>query len=180
MAVTVRRITLWRRDVDNRPGALAQVLEPLASTGTDLQVAMGFRIPGQESRAVLELAPVEGRAIGAAERAGLSRSDIPTLVVEGDNTPGLGLHQSRALAGAGINIAFLIAQVLGRRVSAVFGFETPADADRAAAVLKRVMPAVAARKRARPATGKKAAPKKAARKSTARKKAARRTGRRGR
>ena len=31
MAVSVNRITLWRIDVENRPGVLAGTLEPLAS-----------------------------------------------------------------------------------------------------------------------------------------------------
>lgn len=167
MAVTVRKVTLWRRDIDNRPGALARVLEPLAGAGTDLQIAMAYRIPGQESRAVLELAPVSGRrATAAAEAAGLSPSAIPTLVVEGDNARSVGLGQSRALAEAGINIAFLIAQVLGRRFSAVYGFETQQDADRAATLLKRAAPA----SRARTA----AARKPAARKTATRKRSKRR------
>ena len=140
--VTIRKVTLWRRDLDNRPGALAGVLEPLAAAGADLQVAMGYRIPGQESRAVVELAPVTGRrAAAAAEAAGLAPSPIPTVVVEGDNAPSVGLAQSRALGAAGINIAFLIALALGRRYSAVFGFETQADADRAVTLLRRAIPA---------------------------------------
>ncbi|HET8646689.1 MAG TPA: hypothetical protein VFO85_14440, partial [Vicinamibacteria bacterium] len=144
---TVRKVTLWRRDLDNRPGALAQVLAPLAGAGADLQIAMGYRIPGQESRAVLELAPVSGnRAMDAARESGLGPSDIPTLVVEGDNAAGVGLAQSRALGEAGINVAFLIAQVMGRRFSAVYGFATTEDANRAAALLKRAAPA--ARKKA--------------------------------
>jgi hypothetical protein len=172
MAITVRRVTLWRREVDNRPGALARVLEPLAEAGADLQVAMGYRIPGQESRAVLELAPVSGRkATTAAESSGLSPSDIPTLVVEGDDAPGVGLAQSRALAQAGLNVAFLIAQVMGRRYTAVYGFESSADADRAAALLKRASAAPARRKTAaRRNTGR----RKTARGKTARGKTARR------
>ena len=38
---------------------------------------------------------------------------------------------ARALADAGINLVFLVAQVVGRRYSAVFGFESAVDADRA-------------------------------------------------
>jgi hypothetical protein len=120
---------------------------------------MGYRIPGQESRAVVELAPVTGRrASAAAAAAGLAPSPIPTVVVEGDDAPSVGLAQSRALAAAGINIAFLIAQALGRRYSAVFGFETQADADRAVALLKRATPArkpAPRKKPARKATGRK-------------------------
>lgn len=141
MAITVRKVTLWRRHLENRPGALAQVLEPLSGAGTNLQIAMGYRIPGLETRAVLELAPVTGKAaFAAARQAGLAPSEIPTLVVEGDDAPALGLAQSRALAEAGINVAFLIAQVMGRRFSAVYGFERQEDADRAASLLKRAGP----------------------------------------
>ena len=164
MAVTVRRVTLWRSEVDNRPGALSRVLAPLAGAAADLQIAMGYRIPGQESRAVLELAPVSGRAaVAAAEGSGLSRSDIPTLVVEGDNAPGMGLRQSQALAAAGINIAFLIAQVMGRRFSAVFGFESAEEATRAQAILKRAS-AVPVKKKA--PSARKAGARTSARKKT--------------
>jgi hypothetical protein len=38
----------------------------------------------------------------------------------------------RALAESGVNIAFLVAQVVGGRYSAVFGFESEADLDKAA------------------------------------------------
>jgi hypothetical protein len=138
MAVTVKRMTLWRRELENNPGALATILDPVAKAGADLQVAMGYRIPGQEHRAVIELAPVQGRrASAAAEEAGLSPSDIPTLVVEGDDRPGLGRDLAEEMGRAGINMAFLVALVVGRRYSGVFGFESDEDAKKAAAILKR-------------------------------------------
>ena len=138
MPVTVKRMTLWRRDLDNAPGALATILDPVAKAGADLQVAMGYRIPGQESRAVIELAPVQGRrAAAAAEQAGLRPSNIPTLVVEGDDRPGLGRDLAGEMGRAGINMAFLVALVVGRRFSGVFGFESDEDAKKAAAVIKR-------------------------------------------
>ena len=59
----------------------------------------------------------------------------------GDDRPGLGHAMARALADAGINLVFLVAQVVGRRYSAVFGFEREADADRAAGLLKKARPA---------------------------------------
>jgi hypothetical protein len=138
MPVTVKRMTLWRRELQNTPGALATILDPVAAAGTDLQVAMGYRIPGQESRAVIELAPVVGRrASAAAEQAGLRPSEIPTLVVEGDDRPGLGRDLAEEMGRAGINMAFLVALVVGRRYSGVFGFESDEDAKKAAAILKR-------------------------------------------
>ena len=45
MAVTVKRIGLWRSEVANEPGALARTLEPLAAARTSLSVVMGYRFP---------------------------------------------------------------------------------------------------------------------------------------
>ena len=138
MPVTVKKVALWRRELDNRPGALAGVLEPLARAGSDLQVAMGYRFPGNESRAAVEVAPVASKkATAAAQGAGLQPSGIPTLIVSGDNRPGLGFALSRGMADAGINMAFLVAQVVGPRYAAVFGFESDSDADRAVSIIKK-------------------------------------------
>jgi hypothetical protein len=138
MAVTVKAITLWRREVENRPGALAETLEPLARAGVDLQSVMGYRLPGHESEAVIELHPVTGRkAADAARAGGLGTSDIPALQVDGDNRPGLGHTLAKALADAGINITFLVALASGRRYSAVVGFDNAGDAKKASAVIRR-------------------------------------------
>ena len=77
---------------------------------------------------------------GPAREAGLRPSETPTLLVHGDDRPGLGHAMARALADAGINVVFLVAQVIGRRYSAVFGFESAADADRAAGLLRKAKP----------------------------------------
>ena len=66
MAVTVKRITLWRADVDNHPGALARTLEPLAQAGADLRLVMGYRLPQTPERAAIELYPVSGKRATAA------------------------------------------------------------------------------------------------------------------
>ena len=55
MAVTVKKITLWRREAGDRPGLLAETLSPLAAAGVTLGVAMGYRQPGG-SNAVIEVA----------------------------------------------------------------------------------------------------------------------------
>ena len=139
MAVSVKVITLWRREIENKPGMLAQVLEPLAGKGADLQVLMAYRFPGDESRGAVELYPVTGkRASAAAEAAGLTpATDIPALLVEGSNRAGIGFETTRAIAESGINLSFLVAHVIGSKFSAVYGFDTDADRDRAAAMLKK-------------------------------------------
>ncbi len=149
MAITVKKIVLWRKEVDNRPGALAQTLAPLASAGANLQLVMGYRYPGHESRAAIELYPIAGRkAIIGAESAGLAAASIPALVVEGDDRPGLGQAVAQAMADAGINLDFLVAQVIGKRYTAVMGFSTSDDAAKAAGLIRKA------------STARKAAPKK--------------------
>lgn len=139
MAVTVKKVTLWRCDVENKPGVLATVLEPLAEAGADLQVVMGYRYPDDKNTATIELYPITGpKVIKAARAAGLEPSEtIACLLVEGDNKPGLGYAIAKAVADAGINMGFLVAQVVGRKYSAIFGFETSKDATRAATLIKK-------------------------------------------
>jgi hypothetical protein len=137
MAITVKKITLWRRESGDRPGLMAETLRPLAVQGTTLKVAMGYRQPGG-STAVIEVSPVSGKkAVAAAQSEGLAASAISTLLVEGDDRPGLGHALARAIADAGINLDFLVAQVVGRKFSAIFGFGNEADARTAATLIKK-------------------------------------------
>lgn len=138
MPVTVKNVTLWRKEVENQPGTLAATLEFFAKAGADLQLVMGYRYPGNETKAAVELYPVSGRkSIAAAQAAGLSASGIPSLLIEGQNKPGLGHTIARAIADAGINLAFLVAQVIGGKYSAIIGFERDEDAKKAAALIKK-------------------------------------------
>jgi hypothetical protein len=138
MAVTVKRITLWRKELENKAGTLAGTLEPLANAGADLQIVMGYRNPADNTKAVVELYPVGGKkTTQAAQGAGLAASTIPALLVEGDNRPGLGHGIAQAVAEAGVNMDFLVAQVIGRKCAAVIGFENDADAIKASALIKK-------------------------------------------
>lgn len=138
MAVKVKRITLWRKELENRAGTLAGTLEPLAKAGADLQIVMGYRYPGEGAKAAVELYPIANKkATAAAQGAGLMPSAIAAVLVEGDNRAGIGNRISQAIAEAGINLDFLVAQVIGRKYAAVIGFENEADADRATALIKK-------------------------------------------
>jgi hypothetical protein len=138
MAMTVKRITLWRSEIANRPGALAGALSALAKAGANLKLVMAYRFPGDDSRGAVELYPVTGRRTTAAARAaGLADSGIPTLLVEGDDRPGGGAAMSRAIGEAGINLAFFVAQVIGRRYTAVIGFDSEADLKRATPMIRK-------------------------------------------
>ena len=126
------------QEVDNSPRMLASVLQPLSEAGADLQVVMAYRYPGGGSKAAMELYPIsDRRSAAAAQTAGLAPSSISILVVEGDNRPGLGHTIAKVVGDAGINMSFVMAQVVGRRYSAVFCFENEADASKAATLIKR-------------------------------------------
>ena len=138
MAVTVKNISLWRKEVENQVGTLAHTLEPVTKAGANLQILMGYRYPGEGTRAAIELYPVTGKkASAAASEAGLSASSIPTLLVDGDDRPGLALAIAQVMSEAGINMTFFVAQAVGRRFSAVLGFESETDAKTAAPLIKK-------------------------------------------
>jgi hypothetical protein len=138
MAVTVKSISLWRKEAENKTGLLAQTLEPLAKAGADLSVVMGYRLPGNEAKAAIEIYPVSGRKMTAAATGiGLTDAAIPTILVEGDNKPGLAHKITQSVADAGVDLSFFVAQAIGRRYSAVIGFANAADAKRAASLIKK-------------------------------------------
>ena len=131
---------MWRTEVENKPGALSSVLAPLAEAGADLQVVMGYHYHGAGGRAVIEVCPVSGKkSTAAASKAGLAASAIPTLLVQGNNKPGLGSAIAQAIADEGINVAFLVAQVIDKRFSAVMGFEDEAASECAAKLIKKAV-----------------------------------------
>jgi len=137
MAVTVKRVALWRKQVENRPGALAETLAPLAAAGANLRVVMGYALPHEPGRSVVELFPVTGRrATTAAREAGLAESDIPCLLAEGDDRPGLGQRMAQAIAEQGVNLSFLMAETVGRKFSAIFGFASGEDAEKASRAIR--------------------------------------------
>jgi hypothetical protein len=82
--------------------------------------------------------PISGKkATAAAQAAGLAQAGIPALLAEGSNRAGLGFEATRAIADAGINLAFLVAQVIGSKFAAVYGFDTEADRRKALSLLKK-------------------------------------------
>jgi len=138
MPVTVKSISLWRKEVENQVGSLAHTLEPVTRAGASLHVLVGYRYPGEGTKAAIELYPIAGKKVtAAASEAGLSASSIPTLLVEGEDKPGLAFAIAQAMSGAGINMTFFVAQAVGRRFSAVLGFESEADAKTAARLIKK-------------------------------------------
>jgi hypothetical protein len=138
MPVQVKRITLWWKEIENRTGSLASTLEPVAKAGADLEIVMGYCYPGDRAKAAVEVYPVANKkTTAAAQSAGLSASAIPAVLVQGDNRAGLGHAITKAVADAGVNLDFVVAQVIGRKFSAVLGFENDGDANKATTLIKK-------------------------------------------
>src|ERR1019366_6870161 len=112
MPATVKKIVLWRTEVDNKPGALANTIEPPAKAGADLQIVMGYRHGGPEGKATIEVYPIAGKKLMAA---------------------------AQAVASAGVNFTFFVAHVIGRKYSAVAGFESEDDAKKAVPLIKQAL-----------------------------------------
>jgi hypothetical protein len=156
MTVTVRKAVLWRRALENRPGALAEALKPLADARVNLQVVMGYAFPGHPEHAAVEVWPITGaKAEQAAGHAGLAASPhIACLIVTGDDAPGLGHRIADRLAANGINISFVMVQVSGKQYHGVFGFENEEEADRAVSIIKDASKAAAPKRRLTGSRGK--------------------------
>src|SRR5262245_57798301 len=143
MAIKVKSAKLWFVNGADRAGLLADSLEPLAKAGVALRVVMAYRHPGAENHATVEAFPVVGaKAQKAAKAAGLSPSKAECLLIEGDDRTGLGARFGRAVADAGVNMAFMMTQVIGRKFASVIGFDSAKDAAAATKAIK-----AAARKR---------------------------------
>lgn len=139
MSITVRRAELWRTENPNTPGSLAAALKPLAECSTDLEIVMGYASADRTSMAI-EVSPVRTASERkAAREAGLARSSYPCVVIAGDNRPGIGYEVGAALAAAGIQINFFVAQSLGDRYTGLFSFEAAAEADLAVQVVSKAL-----------------------------------------
>jgi hypothetical protein len=137
MSLTVKTAKLWVLDANDRTGLLADTLEPLAAAGASLRLIMAYRHPGQTDRAAIEVFPISGKKVeAAAAAAGMKPSQAACLLVEGDDRPGMGAQLGRAVAGAGISLTFMMAEVVGQKFSAAIGFANEQDAAKAAEAIK--------------------------------------------
>ena len=125
--MTVKPVKLWVLTGADRKGMLADALEPLAAAGANLRIVMGYRL-GQSGRAAVEVFPIEGKAADAARKAGFKESETACVLVEGDDRPGLGAQMARAVSEAGVSMAFLMEETVGKRFSAAIGFTSQQEA----------------------------------------------------
>jgi hypothetical protein len=138
MAYTVDKVEMWTGALQDRVGGLAAKLQALADAGVDLEVVVARRqahLPGQ---GLVLLGPIKGaKAQQVATAAGLTKAtDLVALRVEGPNKPGECYRLTRLLADAGINLRGLAAAASGGKFAVSLGFDSDAEATKAADLLK--------------------------------------------
>ena len=137
MAYEVTKVEVWTREIDDRAGSLAAALEPLAKAGVDLVFMIARRYTHVAGKGVVFVGGIAGPATKAAETAGFKRaSGLVGLRVEGPNKPGDAFEVAKLLSGAGINLRGVSATVIGPKYVQIMAFDSAADADKAASVLR--------------------------------------------
>ena len=138
MSFTVTKVDIWTSKIEDKPGGLAKVLGALGNAGGSLDCVIARRDPSKPGTGVVFLTPAKGAAVRkAAQSVDLAPSkNVATLKVEGDDAGGLGGRIATAIADAGINLRGVSAAVIGRKFVAYFGFDSGADATKAARALK--------------------------------------------
>jgi hypothetical protein len=140
VALNVTRADVWAASIEDRPGGLAGKLAALAEAGAELEFVIARRASEKPGTGVVFLTPLKGAAqIRAAKKAGFEKTkSLHSLRVEGPDQPGLGAKMTQALAQAGINLRGLSAAAIGRRCVVHLALDSPADATKAARLLKRL------------------------------------------
>ena len=131
--MTVRRVTAFTVEVEDRPGTLAEMAQPVADAGINLLAVYGG--PTSEGRAMICCVPEDPGPLRAlAAEGGVPVQERECLLVEGEDRPGAGAELARKLAGAGINIEQMLATASGGTFAACV-VVAPGDIDKAAAAL---------------------------------------------
>jgi hypothetical protein len=138
MSLTITKVDVWAAEIADTPGGLAKLLGALAGAGADLECVIARRDPTKTGKSVAFLTPVKGaNARKAAKSEGLAPAEkLATLKVEGDDTPGSGARITATIAEAGVNLRGVSGAVIGGKFVAYLGFDTAADATKAARALK--------------------------------------------
>ncbi|MBI3156133.1 MAG: ACT domain-containing protein [Burkholderiales bacterium] len=140
MDLLVEGVDAWAATIEDKPGALANVLTTLREAGADLKFVIARRAADKPGAGVVFLTPLQGDdEIAAAAQLGFNVThSLHTLRVLGADAPGMAALLTSKLAEAGLNLRGFSASVIGRQFVAYVAFDSAADADNAAEVLKKI------------------------------------------
>jgi len=137
MELLVEKEEVWAASIEDKPGALATVLQGLAAAGADLDFIIVRRAPEKPGTGVVFVTPIRGdREIRAATTLGFSAtSTLHSVRVEGPNQPGIAAKIAQQVADAGINMRGFSAAALGAQFVAHVGLDSAEDASRVVELL---------------------------------------------
>jgi hypothetical protein len=141
VALQVSNVQVWAREIDDRPGALADVLRAVTEAGGNIECVVARREPGMpgKGQVFVTLARSRNAQDAVAAAAGLNRvDDVVTLRVEGQDQPGLGGRLTGALEKAQINVRGVTASVIGGNFVCYVGLDSAHDAQAALPAIKHV------------------------------------------
>ena len=137
MGLLVERVDVWAATIQDRPGALAELLGGLQEAGADLQFIISRRAPDKPGTGVVFVTPLQGdQEIRAASELGFNvTQSLHSIRIVGQDRPGVAAQLARRLAEAGINLRGFVASVIGRQFIAYVGVDSLADTNKAMEVL---------------------------------------------
>ena len=138
MDLLVERADVWAAPIQDRPGALAELLSALREAGADLQFIIARRSPEAPGKGVVFVTPLQGdQEIRAAADAGFNVSrSLHSVRVMGADKPGIAAELTEKLGEAGVNLRGFSASVIGRQFVAYVAVDSPDDADKTMRILQ--------------------------------------------
>lgn len=139
MNLLVERVDVWAAALEDKPGALAEVLDALRHEGANLQSIIARRAPDQPGKGVVFVTPLQGdREIAAAAEVGFNVTHtLHSVRVMGLDRPGIAADLTRMLADAGINLRGFSASVIGTQFVAYLAVDSVQDANLAIEAMKK-------------------------------------------
>ena len=102
-------------------------------------MVLARRTAEQPGKGVMFVTPLKGKAMKAAEGAGMGRpQNIHSIRIEGGDKPGLGSRIARALGDAGINFRGMSAIAIGKKFVSFVALDSAEDQARAIAAVKKI------------------------------------------
>lgn len=139
MPYEISKVDVWVAEIEDRPGGLAEKLEPLAAGDINLDFIIARRQHDKPGTGVVFVAPIAGAAQARiAKNAGFSKAaDMQSLRLEGPDKAGLGGRIAGVLTEAGINMRGFSGAAVGKKAVFYFAFDSPEDARKANQTLKK-------------------------------------------
>jgi predicted amino acid-binding ACT domain protein len=139
MDLLVEHVDVWTATIQDKPGAVAGMLDGLREAGADLQFIIARRAPDSPGKGVLFVTPLQGdREIEAAAQLGFNVTrSVNTVRVTGSDRRGIAAELTQRIAKKGVNLRGFSASAIGSQFVAYFAVDSREDADKVMEVLQK-------------------------------------------